>query len=401
MTNNKRWLYLGVGTMMLIFCGLIYGWSLFRTPLSEIYRDWSLSQLSLTFTISMIFLCLGGFAAGKLASKIPPQVIIMISACLLLMGFFGVSRMNPQNSSQSLTMLYLCYGLLGSTGVGLSYNGVISTINKWFPDKQATASGIMMMGFGLGAVILGSIADRLIAAKGIFNTFFILGILIFVVLTAGSFFIKEPKTLADETESEILEGKTPGEMLRSRSFWIFMVYCVIANAAGLMVVNSAAPIALSFGAPAIVGMVVSVCNGGGRVLIGAIFDRFGRKRTMLFNICVLCAAGTVLLMGAKTASIALIIAGLLLTGISYGGTPTISSAFTNSQYGPKYFPVNFGIGNFSLIPAAIVGPMISSNLVERADGAYDTTFIAMVVCAVCALVLWVILNAVCQNETRK
>lgn len=400
MTNNKRWLYLAAGTVMLIFCGLIYGWSLFRTPFSKIYTDWSLSQLSLTFTISMIFLCLGGFAAGKLAAVVHPRFIIMMSAVLLLVGFCGVSQMNPQNSSQSLPLLYLCYGVIGSTGVGLSYNGIISTINQWFPDKQATASGIMMMGFGIGAVVLGSIADRLIFARGIFQTFLILGILIFFVLMIGSLFIKVPESgsLAADRKTEALVGKTPRQMLHSASFWVFMIYCVIANAAGLMVVNSAAPIALSFGAPAIVGMVVSVCNGGGRVLIGAIFDRFGRKRTMLFNICVLCTAGIVLLMGAKSASIALIIAGLLLTGISYGGTPTISSAFTNSQYGPKYFPVNFGIGNFSLIPAAIAGPMISSNLVEKADGAYDTTFIAMVVCAVFALVLWVILNAVCKNE---
>ena len=55
MSNNKRWLYLGVGTILLIFCGLIYGWSLFKEPFGQVYPDWSLSQLSMTFTISMVF----------------------------------------------------------------------------------------------------------------------------------------------------------------------------------------------------------------------------------------------------------------------------------------------------------------------------------------------------------
>ena len=51
MNNNKRWLYLAVATVILLFQGLIYAWSLFRTPFSEIYTDWTVAQLSMTFTI--------------------------------------------------------------------------------------------------------------------------------------------------------------------------------------------------------------------------------------------------------------------------------------------------------------------------------------------------------------
>lgn len=70
MQSNKRWFYLGVATLLLIFCGLIYGWSLFREPFSQVYPDWSLSQLSMTF------FCLGGFAAGKLSAKLPRAVLL-------------------------------------------------------------------------------------------------------------------------------------------------------------------------------------------------------------------------------------------------------------------------------------------------------------------------------------
>ena len=274
MSNNKRWLYLGVGTILLIFCGLIYGWSLFKEPFGQVYPDWSLSQLSMTFTISMVFFCLGGFVAGKLSAKLKPKYIIMISGLLLLIGFFGVSRLNPENSASSLTMLYVCYGVLGGTGVGFSYNSVISTMNKWFPDKPGLASGIMMMGFGLGALILGSVATSLVASKGVFTTFMILGIIIFVVLVVGSLFIKNPEAPKGEGgAAPALEGMTTGEMLKTSSFWIFIIWCIIANSAGLMVINSAASIAIAFGAPAIVGMVVSVFNGAGRVIIGGVFEK--------------------------------------------------------------------------------------------------------------------------------
>ena len=238
MSNNKRWLYLGVGTILLIFCGLIYGWSLFKEPFGQVYPDWSLSQLSMTFTISMVFFCLGGFVAGKLSAKLKPRYIIMLSGVLLLVGFFGVSRLNPDNSSSSLTMLYICYGVLGGTGVGFSYNSVISTMNKWFPDKPGLASGIMMMGFGLGALILGSVATSLVAAKGVFTTFMILGIIIFIVLVVGSLFIKNPEApKGTDGAAPALEGMTTGEMLKTSSFWIFIIWCIIANSAGLMAVS--------------------------------------------------------------------------------------------------------------------------------------------------------------------
>ena len=400
MSNNKRWLYLGVGTILLIFCGLIYGWSLFKEPFAQVYPEWTLSQLSMTFTISMVFFCLGGFAAGKLSSKLKPRYIIMLSGILILAGFFGVSKLDPASPSSSLTMLYICYGVLGGSGVGFTYNSVISTINKWFPDKPGLASGTMMMGFGLGALILGSVATSLVAAKGVFATFTILGVLIFAVLVVGSLFIKNPQTPKSKGGAAALEGMTTGEMLKTSSFWIFIIWCIIANSAGLMVINSAASIAIAFGAPAIVGMVVSVFNGAGRVIIGGLFDKLGRKRTMLINLTVMAVAGVSLFFGAKTSAMILILLGLLCMGISYGGNPTISSAFINREYGPKHFPVNFSLGNFSLIPAAILGPMISSKLVESAGGAYDTTFLAIIICAAGAFALWIVLNGACEKDKK-
>lgn len=405
MANNKRWIYLAMGTLLLLFCGLIYGWSLFRAPFSEIYPEWSLSQLSMTFTISMIFFCLGSFAAGKLSAVLKPRVIITISATLLLIGFVGVSKLNPANSEQSLMMLYLFYGVLGGSGVGICYNNVIATLNKWFTDRPGLASGTMMMGFGIGALVLGSVATGLIAAKGIFDAFFILGVMIFIVLFVGALFIKSPTEkdgLSQSAGAKASAGMTTGQMLKSSTFWIFFLWCVVANSSGLMIISNAAPIAVAFGAPAIVGMVVSVFNGVGRVVIGAIFDKLGRKRTMLINMTILLAAGVSLILGAKTAVVILVLLGLLCAGLSYGGNPTITAAFIGNAFGPKFFAVNFSLANFSLIPAAILGPLISSNLIARSGGAFDTTFILIIIIAIVAFVLWMLLNAsIAKADKRK
>lgn len=164
MSVNKRWLHLGTATLALLFLGLIYAWSIFRAPFSEMFPDWSVSQMSLTFTISMIFFCLGGFAGGLMSKKMSVRGRFIISAVMLFIGFFAVSMVDAAKPAFSLIMLYVFYGVFGGGGVGFAYNTVIGTLNKWFPDKVGLASGIMLMGFGLGGLVLGSIVNIMIGS---------------------------------------------------------------------------------------------------------------------------------------------------------------------------------------------------------------------------------------------
>ena len=70
--------------------------------------------------------------------------------------------------------------------------------------------------------------------------------------------------------------------------------------------------------------------------------------------------------------------GLVCIGMAYGGAPTITSAYINKQFGAANYPTNFSIANFSVIPAATLGPMISSALLESAGGRYDTSFFSII-----------------------
>ena len=82
-----------MGTLTLLFLGLIYAWSIFRTPIGELFPDWSISQLSLTFTISMIFFCLGGFAGGLMSKKFSIRARMLISSTLAQRSLLGLERM--------------------------------------------------------------------------------------------------------------------------------------------------------------------------------------------------------------------------------------------------------------------------------------------------------------------
>ncbi|MBR0308180.1 MAG: MFS transporter, partial [Mogibacterium sp.] len=412
MNTNKRWLYLGTATLTLLFLGLIYAWSIFRTPLGEIFPDWSISQMSLTFTISMIFFCLGGFVGGLLSRRCSVMVRFLISAVMLFIGFFAVSMVRTDDPAGSLTMLYIFYGVFGGGGVGVAYNTVIGTLNKWFPDKVGLASGIMLMGFGLGGLVLGSVVNGMIGSMGILPVFKILGIAIAVICAAAAFIIKAPSADDSAALAELAAASAPksagaddkaaakaaakdytaGEMLRTARFWFFTIWAILLNSAGLLVINSAANISVAFGGTAVLGMIVSLFNGAGRIIAGNNFDKFGRKMATIVNNAFMLAAGLFLTVGGMSGKYIFILIGLIFVGLAYGGCPTITSAYVNRAFGPANFPTNCSIANFSLIPAATIGPMISSALLEAADGSYNSNFYPRIVFSVAALVMWVLLN---------
>ena len=120
-------------------------------------------------------------------------------------------------------------------------------------------------------------------------------------------------------------------------------------AVGSSVISFAKDLALSVEATeslavTLVG-VLSVCNGIGRILTGAVFDTLGRKKTMVCaNVLTICAAAMTLL-AVSMGSLPLCIVGLCLTGLSYGACPTITAAFTASFYGMKHFSSNIQVFN--------------------------------------------------------
>jgi OFA family oxalate/formate antiporter-like MFS transporter len=412
----KRWLYLFIGTVILLFLGLIYAWSLFRDPFGQVYSDWTVTQMSMTFTISIVCFCLGSFAGGQLSGKLGISPRLVISGICLLIGFFMVSMLDPHDSASSLIRLYIFYGGFGGFGVGVGYNAVLTSMTKWFPDKVGLASGVMLMGFGLGGLVLGSIVRAMIASSSIFHAFRVLAFASAAVLILGAAVIRTPseedllsmkKNVSEEDDSDELRpapsvhNYEPGEMIRTSRFWIMFLWSITMSSAGLMVINSAANISVAYGGTAILGMVVSLFNGAGRIVAGNNYDSRGRRFAMIINTCFITAAGILLIAGNAADSLVLIVIGLILTGLAYGGTPAIHATYINRAFGPENYTRNHPLALFSLLPAAIIGPMISAALYENAGGTYGTNFIALLVFALVSLVVWMLLNIASRKSDNE
>jgi len=224
----------------------------------------------------------------------------------------------------------------------------------------------------------------------------ILGIALGVILLLTAPLLKrpEPQELPSSAAAGPASGSsrhefTTAEMLRSISFWKAFLILVFLAAVGNTVISMARDLALSVGTTAaaatlLVG-VLSVCNGLGRVITGAVFDRFGRRTTMIgANLSAICAAA-ITLAAVLTHSQLLCILGLCLTGLSYGTCPTVSSAFISEVFGTRYFSTNFPVMNCNLIFASFIAT--GASLLTASFGSYAAAFVLLLGLSAVALLL--------------
>jgi len=396
-TNNlsRRWLYLIVGTCSMLFAGIIYAWSILKTPLAAEF-NWEVSQLALNFTLTMCFFCIGGFLGSQVAKRIGVSLAVILSGILSGAGFVLTSLLTG-----NVFFLYITYAAAAGLGIGISYNVLISTVNAWFPDKRGLSSGCLLMGFGFSTLLFGTILDAMFtnAALGWRKTYVLFGIAIAAVLLVAGLIIKRPgadivfpaskKSASARKENFEAKDYTTAQMIRRFTFWRAFLCLSCLAAVGNSVISFARDLALSTNASAalattLVG-VLAVCNGLGRIITGAVFDSYGRRITMIgSNLITVFAAGLTLL-AVVVNSLPLCIVGLCLTGLSYGSVPTLCSAFVSSFYGPKHFATNYSIINFTLMAASFIATACSGLLVS--SGSYVAPFILLLALSGGALLL--------------
>lgn len=236
------------------------------------------------------------------------------------------------------------------------------------------------MGYGLGGMLLGSIASALIVLFGWRTNFLVLGIIFASVILMGSIKTVLPPedfylsvNIYRNNRLNENPGFDPLSMLKHSSFWFFFLWNMLLAAGGLTLVGNAAPIAAELGASialsTLASGMISLTNGIGRVLMGHMYDSIGRKNTMtVINLTYILAIGLIIA-AYNFGSLSILLIGYAAIGLPFGGGPTTTAAFVNDFYGTKYFAVNFGIMNLTVIVSSIIGPYVSG-IIQSSTGSY-------------------------------
>jgi MFS family permease len=303
--------------------------------------------------------------------------------------------------------LYLSYGMIGGFGVGMGYVTPVAVVTKWFPDRRGLATGMVVTGFGLGAVIYNLIvksipsfaaaaeaaadyaaqaaahgtsnsADLVLAqdhVAAVMNVFLVSGIAFALLAGVCAAVLKNPSTrLPDGTGAPSSEAVacTTREMLRTPQFYLLWLMLFLNVTAGILVISNAVPMMeeLTGLAPAIVAATfggAALFNAVGRFFWGAISDRIGCGRT--FGLIFVIQALVFGMLGGFHSLFA-VAAAYAIVLLCFGGGFGTMPSFTANYFGARNMGANYGAILTAWGVAGIAGPLFAAQ-VKDATGSYS------------------------------
>jgi MFS transporter, OFA family, oxalate/formate antiporter len=375
MNSLKRWWIAFAGVLLQVVLGAVYAWSVFRVPLAKQFH-WSISQVTLTFTIAIMALGFAAFFGGLWLKQAGPRVVAMTGGVLYGGGVFLASM-----SYHGLWWLYLTYGLIGGIGLGFGYIVPISVMVKWFPDKRGLMTGIAVGGFGAGALITAPVATRLIESVGVLQTFAYLGIAFLIVSVVSGYFMQNPpdgfkpegwtpkeKTLAEKSVQDL----TLGGALKTWQWWALWLLLFLNTSAGISIISQEAPLFQELAkitaivAAGMVG-VVSIGNAVGRVFWAWASDTLGRRMT--FTVMFILQIGLFwFLPSLHSVGGVTTVAFIIL--LCYGGGFGTMPAFAADYFGPTNVGSIYGLMLTAWGFASAFGPLLIAHM-RQVSGAYS------------------------------
>ena len=184
-TDSNRWFIAIMGTLLQVVLGTVYAWSFFQKPIIAEY-GWTNVQTMWIFSMSILFLGLAAAAGGMILPRYGPRKLSSFGA-LLYGGGYLISAYAML--IRSLPLFYIGFGVVGGIGLGLGYVTPVATVSKWFPDKKGFITGMVVMGFGLGALVMSKVIAPIfvkIADGNMVQVFLCISLVIMVIgISAG------------------------------------------------------------------------------------------------------------------------------------------------------------------------------------------------------------------------
>jgi len=378
--NPKQKIFYGwiIAGLVFLNLGTAYGAQysfgvLFPAMIEEF--QWNRQNLAGAFSLYTFLYGSLGIILGRWVDRFGPRVVLTAGSVCLGVGIGLISQVRAP------WHLYLVYGFLAAWGMSATYMTANPTIVKWFVERRGMALGIAQSGLGIGIVLIPPLVGTLISSLGWRHACMILGALVFAVLfTTALFMIGHPEKVGLLPDGRRVDGPggasrkslesilnevswSTAEAMHTRSFWVLtaiffftwllvflpLVHLVIfARDIGLS--QKSALFALSF---------LGGSSTVGRLTMGYVSDRIGRKRTLGLNLALQIFSWFWIL-GTHNAWMLIVFA--VFFGFSYGGVSAVFPSIVGDYFG-------------RLRAASVIGAIFAISGVSAAFGPWVGGFI--------------------------
>jgi len=397
--QKKRWLILLASCLVTLCIGSLYAWSAFASPMADYLSQCTgkeITSLAIVFTIANSVGPITMISGGMINDRLGPKLVLLIGGALFGIGMIGAGFV------KSVGMLIVTYGLCVGFGVSMIYGVTVSTTVKFFPDKSGFAGGLITACYGGSSIIIPPIANAMIEAYHVTNTFKIIGVVMTVVILASAFVIKAcppgytvPGMQVGQAQVQADREYVWTELWRQPDYYLMLLTVTCGVFAGIMVISQAAQIAqgmmgMSAATASMVVSAVALFNVGGRLASGTLSDKIGPIGTLRITFAASMVASG-LLFFCKESSLVLFYAGLGVIAFSFGSLMGIYPGFTAQRFGRKNNSANYGMIMIGFSLAGILGPM-GMNAIYNMTGRYQPAFLTAAVLSAVGQVFLVLLR---------
>jgi MFS family permease len=366
----------GAGLVLFMAYGTQFAFGVFFAALLDEF-GWSRARLAGAFSLYTVTYSLCAFLAGRLTDRWGPRAVISVGGAFLGLGLAGMGGI------WALWQPYVLYGTVAAFGMSTAYVPCSTTVVKWFVRRRGLAVGLASSGGSLGTFVLPPLAQLLVARVGWRWAYVIFGSAIFLVLTLVARYMRR----SPEDVGLFPDGATAGpsaagapspwplaRALRTRAFWMLFVILAATWIPVFIPVVHTVSFARDLGfSPLAASSLVSVLGIGavvGRLVMGAVSDRIGRKPALALGLALQGLAFVAF-------SVVTRLPGLYLAafafGFSYGSISTVAPAIVGDFFGRQQAGTLFGFLFAFAGALAALGPVGAGALYD-AQGSYVPAF---------------------------
>lgn len=383
--------------VMFVGFGVNYTFGAFFDPLKNEFNATKTSTAGLFSLTGLIYFFLGA-VTGRLGDRFGPRRLVGLGGLLLGAGLLYAGR------ATTLWQVYLGYSAGVGLGIGCMYVPAVGAVQQWFVRRRGFATGIAVAGIGAGSLAGPPLATALIRAAGWRHTYTILGLASMVLVgiallrmersPAARGLAPDGAALAEglPAAQRVTVVRHQGRVYSTRVFWLLWASGLFTSLALFIPFVHLVPYAKAEGISATgAAWILSMIGAGsflGRLLLGSLADRMGRRRTL----------------GGSYAFMALMLAWWLVShsawqltlfafwfGVGYGTFVALFPALTADYFGAARAGAILGLLYTSAGIGSFFGPIFAARVYD-ATGAYTIAIAAGIAVNLLAILCVVLID---------